>query len=203
VNDDDSKEWIERYNSRLTRYGVSPEALGWGGGRERQTLRFKSALEARAFTEKVVHNVLDVGCGFGDLGVWMRAVTPKLEYQGIDINSNLIAIGRQNNGLDLSCTTIDSVPCGIHDLIVANGIFNYRLQHENHEAYVSRTLGAFLERANVAIAVDFMSTYVDFRHENAFHCPEELVIETIKKFTRHYVIRNDYLDFEYMAYAYV
>lgn len=77
------------------------------------------------------------------------------------------------------------------------------MQHEEHEAYVKNMLSYFMEIARFGVAVDFMSTYVDFSHPGAFHCPEALVIDAIKTKTKKYVIRNDYLDYEYMAYAYL
>jgi SAM-dependent methyltransferase len=203
MNSEDESEWIERYNQRFSEFGIAPEALGWGGGQARQVERFRAALGFTHYSTKEVSSILDVGCGFGDLGAWLRGAYPTISYQGIDINPLLVEKGKAKHHLDLTTSTIDSFLVHSHDLVVANGIFNFRLRHEDHESYITRTLSGFLEHARIGIAVDFMSIYVDFAHENAFHCPEELVIETVKKYTRRYVIRNDYLDFEYMVYAYL
>jgi SAM-dependent methyltransferase len=203
MNPVDKNKYIERYNERLLKFGVSPEALGWGGGRERQSLRFRVAMEFILFEKRPVVSVLDVGCGFGDFGVWLKQNIPNIEYYGIDINPSLIEEGRKNYGLNLSVTDVNSLPNASFDLVVANGIFNFRLQNESHEEYVQNMLGRFMEIARIGIAVDFMSSFVDFRHSGAFHCPESLIIETIKSRTKRYVVRNDYLDYEYTAYAFL
>ena len=203
MNPDDRDLWIARYNERLKVLGVSTEALGWGGGRKIQDLRFRVALEFLKFSSKPVNSILDVGCGFGDLGNWLIQNHPEITYTGIDINPSLIDSGLKRRNLNLSTQELDTFEPKSFDLVVANGIFNYRLLNENHESYVAQMLTKFLVVSKVGIAVDFMSTHVDFQHENAFHCPQELVVNTIRNFTRRFVIRNDYLDFEFMAYAYV
>jgi SAM-dependent methyltransferase len=203
MNPKDLGSAVVRYNERLKIHGISPEALGWGGGRPRQRLRFQAAMEFCLFDKRRINTVLDVGCGFGDFGVWLGEMHPAVRYTGVDINPNLVEEGRKRYKLDLSVVDVDSISDNAYDLVIANGIFNFRLEHEDHEAYVGRMIQRFMEIARVGIAVDFMSTHVDFRHPGAFHCPESLVVDAIKTKTKRYVIRNDYLDYEYIAYAYV
>jgi trans-aconitate methyltransferase len=203
MNSEDRELWIARYEERLKVFGVSPEALGWGGGRERQDLRFRTALEFLKFSSKPVNSILDVGCGFGDLGNWLIGHYPDIAYTGIDINPSLIDLGMGNGVLNLSTQPLETFEPKSFDLVVANGIFNYRMLNESHENYVEQMLSKLLSVSKVGIAVDFMSTHVEFEHENAFHCPQELIVNTIRNFTRRFVIRNDYLDFEFMAYAFL
>jgi trans-aconitate methyltransferase len=160
-------------------------------------------MEFSLFDDRLVESVLDVGCGFGDLGAWLADCKSKIRYKGIDINPSLVDEGCKRYGLDLSVMDTNLVPDRSYDLVVANGIFNFRMEHEDHEAYIRKMLFRFLKIARVGIAVDFMSTYVDFSHPGAFHCPETLVVDAIKAHTKRYVIRNDYLDHEYIAYAYL
>jgi len=203
VNPKDRSSWLARYNERLAMFGVSPEALGWGGGKDRQFKRFRAAIEFSLFDERPVQSVLDVGCGFGDFGAWLAKYKPDIRYTGFDINPVLIEEGCKQHGLDLIAGDVGSVPSRSYDLVVANGIFNRRMEFEDHEEYVRSMLNRFMEIARIGIAVDFMSTYVEFSHPGAFHCPETLIIDAIKGKTRRYVIRNDYLDYEYIAYAYL
>ena len=203
MNPEDKHTWLSRYNERFFKFGFCPETLGWGGGKERQLKRFRAAIEFTLFDERPVLSVLDVGCGFGDFGAWLSEYKPAIRYTGIDINPALIGEGRKRYSLDLCVTDIASLSDRSYDLVVANGIFNYRLQHEDHEEYVKGMLRRFMEVAQVGIAVDFMSTYVDFSHPGAFHCPESLVVDAIKTRTKRYAIRNDYLDYEYIAYAFL
>ncbi len=203
MNPEDKDTWLSRYNERFLKFGFCPETLGWGGGKERQLKRFRAAIDFSLFDDRPVVSVLDVGCGFGDFGAWLSEYKPAIRYTGIDINPALIEEGRKRYSLDLCVTDIGSLSDRSYDLVVANGIFNYRMQHEDHEKYVKGMLRRFMEVAHVGIAVDFMSTYVDFSHPGAFHCPESLVVDAIKTRTKRYAIRNDYLDYEYIAYAFL
>jgi SAM-dependent methyltransferase len=203
MNPEDRESWLARYNERFSKFGLSPETLGWGGGKERQFKRFRAAIEFSLFDERPIESVLDVGCGFGDFGAWLAKFRPEVRYSGIDINPALVEAGRKRHSLNLSVADVSSISDNSFDLVIANGIFNFRMQHENHEAYVRAMLSRFMLIARIGIAVDFMSTYVEFRHKGAFHCPETLVVDAIKAKSKRYVIRNDYLDYEYIAYAYL
>ena len=69
MNKFDKNAYIERYNTRLETYGHDIKTLGWGGDKARQFLRFQVSLELENFlnTSKIA-SVLDVACGFGDMG---------------------------------------------------------------------------------------------------------------------------------------
>lgn len=203
MNPEDQKNWITRYDERLAKFGLSPETLGWGGGKERQHKRFRAAMEFSLFDKRKIESVLDVGCGFGDFGVWLAEFRPDVRYTGIDINPALVDTGREHHGLDLTVGDVSSISDHSYDLVVANGIFNFRMKNENHETYIRNMLSRFMSIARIGIAVDFMSTYVEFRHPGAFHCPETLVVDSIKVRSKRYVIRNDYLDYEFIVYAYL
>ena len=65
INSKDRESYLKRYDQRLEIYGYDPRALGWGGGKERQRLRFRKLFEISRFIDKKITSVLDVGCGFG------------------------------------------------------------------------------------------------------------------------------------------
>lgn len=64
MNNKDIDIYLKRYNDRLDKFGYAPESLGWGGGKERQYLRFKILSEIGL---QVGDSILDVGCGFADM----------------------------------------------------------------------------------------------------------------------------------------
>ena len=68
--------------------------------------------------------------------------------------------------------------------------------------YLEEYLISFHKICKVGFSCDFMSTYVDFKHPGSYHTKEQDVINIIKKFTKRYIIRNDYLDFEFMIYVF-
>ena len=203
MNKLDIEDYLSRYNSRLDDYGYDPKSLGWGGGKERQNLRFDKTLNFVNLTTQPIHSILDVGCGFGDLGNWLSSHFPNIEYTGIDINSNLIEIGKRRFGLNLyQQDNIFDFEQNSFDLVVSNGIFNAQLHHEDQLDYLDQYLVSFHKICSVGFSCDFMSNYVDFKHPGSYHTKEQDVINIVKKFTKRYIIRNDYLDFEFMIYAF-
>ncbi len=76
-----------RYDNRLSIHGKDIKTLGWGNI-EQQEYRFKNILNATDFNKK---NILDIGCGFGDLYDFLKNSQIKIQsYTGWDINENLL-----------------------------------------------------------------------------------------------------------------
>lgn len=204
MNDHDKLTYINRYNSRYDQFGFDIKTLGWGGDKNRQLLRFQIALEIEHFLNNTpIKSVLDVGCGFGDMGIYLNSFYPDIKYIGIDINPTLIDEGlKKYPFLDLRCLDVlEHNIDGTFDLVCENGIFNYQLQNEDQLAYIDKMIDKMFSLCNYGISVDFLSTYVDFKHDGAFHMDEFEAIRLLKKQTKRIILRNDYLDFEYTCYA--
>ena len=56
--------------------------------------------------------------------------------------------------------------------------------------------------SNKGIAMDFMSTYVDFKRKGSFHASPEKIFKIAKTISKRVVIRHDYLPFEFCVYIY-
>ena len=198
----DQDNYIKRYNKRLKKFGYDPRSLGWGGGKERQYLRFEKTLDFSKFTSNSITSILDVGCGFGDLGHWLSINFPNIKYTGIDINSNLIKLGKEKFKLDLSQNSVLNYKSNSFDLVVSNGIFNAKLNSVDQLQHLDTYLKCLFSISRFGIVSDFMSKYVDFQHPDSYHTIEQDVIDIFKKFTKRYIIRNDYLDYEFMLYLF-
>lgn len=199
MNTIDKEMYIQRYNDRLKEYGHDIKTLGWGGDKERQFLRFQIAMELSSS----IKSVLDVGCGFGDMGGdFLKNHYPHVKYTGIDINSSLIEEGKKKYpDLDIKC--LDLLQDNItekYDLVCESGIFNFKLTKEDQLAYIEKMLTKMFEISNYGISADFMSTFVDYEHDGAFHMNEYEIIKMAKKLSKRFIIRNDYLDYEYDIY---
>ncbi len=73
--------------------------------------------------------VLDLGCGGGVLGLYLLSRQPSLQYSGIDISAEAVALTRENfaaNGLQAAIVqgdlrdVKDHFPAGSFDLVVSN-----------------------------------------------------------------------------------
>jgi hypothetical protein len=52
------------------------------------------------------------------------------------------------------------------------------------------------------VAVDFLSSYVDFQKEKAYHAQPEKVFSFAKTLTRRAALRHDYMAYEFTLYLY-
>lgn len=199
MDDKDKEIYIDRYTERHTRYGYDPRTLGWGGGKEKQDYRFA---HLAAVGEMSSQSILDVGCGFGDLYGYLISNGWNGMYLGIDIVPVLIDQAKELwpsaefKIMDLLTNHID-----VHfDYVFASGVFNAKVN--NNQEHISTMLKRMYEIANIAVICDFMSTYVDFQQEIAFHTNPEWVFGIAKNLSRRVVLRHDYMPFEFCLYIY-
>lgn len=195
----DVENYQIRYNNRLQEFGYDPKTLGWGGGKEKQFHRFE-ALRQIGISEK--DSVLDVGCGFGDLYGYLQMKGWKGEYLGVDINEKLLEVSKEIfPGINVKVLDIEETAVDFkYDWVIASGIFNAKLLEENNSEYIERMLKKMFEIANKGVASDFLSTYVDFQHPDAFHSDPKWMIDVIKRFCDKAVVRMDFLPYEFCIY---
>lgn len=200
MRENDIESVRERYANRYHEYGYSPKALGWGNN-GRQEIRFRHLLE---IGYKYDHSILDVGCGFGDLFAYLKSRGWKGEYLGVDLVPELIdEATRQHPDAAFTVCDFEQHDLERHfDLVIASGIFNFKLQSDDNYWHIERMLSKMYALASVGVAVDFMNTWVDFQHPLAFHTDPAVLIGIIRKITRRYVIRQDYMPYEFALYLY-
>jgi len=197
---DEKKHLLQRYSRRLQRYGPTPEALGWS--KPKQNLRYRILLEywSNAKISAAPH-VLDFGCGFGDLFGYARAHNLQINYTGLDINPDLIAVARERY------PEARFLPSGVEleklnekfDVVVASGIHNYRVS--DNMSYINETMKLFNRIARVGFSINFLSSKVNFRREeNYYASPEEILVAAFQYSSR-VVVRHDYMPFEFTVYV--
>jgi|AGTN01.1.fsa_nt_gi Methylase involved in ubiquinone/menaquinone biosynthesis len=193
----DRDNTIKRYSDRLRQFGYDPRTLGWNKGR--QEVRFK-ALTGIGNMDGC--SVLDVGCGFGDLYGYLKATGRNVDYTGIDINADLIEIGRniypeaKFEVMDFDETMVSRQ----FDWVFESGIFNFRL--DDNWSYITRVLKKMFASCRKGVAADFMSSYVDFNEKTLYYARPEEVYGLCKSLSRRVSIRGDYMPFEFAVYIY-
>jgi SAM-dependent methyltransferase len=196
MTDDEVQEVLERYTRRLATLGPVPEALGWT--KNRHVLRYHVLLEPwRLTTERL----LDFGCGFGDMYAYCREQYPGVRYEGIDLNPALVAIGRErypDAGLSARNVLSDGLD-GRWDVIVASGVFNYRLA--DNWRFVETMFELFAKHADTGFAANFLSDRVDFRLDDTFHADPVRLLALAYRYSNRVILRNDYMPFEFTVYV--
>ncbi|MDG6218719.1 MAG: class I SAM-dependent methyltransferase [Candidatus Thermoplasmatota archaeon] len=200
MNQEDIRITQQRYRERYQTFGYSPKTLGWGKN-GRQELRFSILTQVGDLNGKTV---LDVGCGFGDLYGFLKTKGWFGSYIGIDFVDELIQEGKKRYP-DAEFIIGDFENIVIEqkiDYIISSGMFNFRLETEDNWTYIDRMLRKMLAIASNAVAVDFMTSWVDYQHPIAFHADPCLLLQKISQLTRRFVIRGDYMPYEYSLYLY-
>jgi SAM-dependent methyltransferase len=197
--DDREKARINRrYDERLDRFGDDIRTLA-SGTDERRRLRFQ------VLTEIGLRNgctVLDLGCGFGDFLGYIRDRGLEVDYTGYDINPRLIEIARRRYpGATFDVVDIQEQEFPTFDYIVSSSAFNLPLETRDNYEFLADILRACYGHAREGVALDLLSSYVDFEGD-AFHYSPEQVFAIGKSLTRRVMLRHDYPLFEFCLYLF-
>lgn len=191
---------IERYNQRLAIYGDDIRSLA-SGTEERRRIRFEILYEVGI---EEGSNILDLGCGFGDFYGYLQAIGIKnINYTGYDINPQLIEIARQKYPaaqFEVKDIQIDQFP--EFDFIVSTSAFNLKLESQNNYEFVTEILNTCYKHSRIAVAIDFLTSYVDFESAEGFHYSPERIFAIAKCITKRVCLRHDYPLYEFCIYLY-
>jgi len=191
----------ERYKERLIKYGPGIKALA-SGIESRRTVRFDILAEIGISEGS---SVLDVGCGLADFYAHLIGKGINVQYTGIDIVPELIDEARiAYPALDLRTLDLQDnpFPAGSYDYVVSSQVFNLRLEKEKNEALVQDMLRVMFNIARSGVAIDLLTSYVDFQQEHLYYYQPEKLFSFAKQLTRRVTLRHDYPLFEFCIYLY-
>lgn len=191
-------ETISRYDARLFEYGYDPRTLGWL--KKRQAVRFNALSQIGDLNGC---SILDIGCGFGDLYGFLTNEGFEVDYLGVDINPNLVNIGREiYPEAQFRVMDVEEEPLNQKfDWVFASGLFNFKLSDNN--SFSKNILYTMWNLAKKGIAADFLSSYVDFQEDSLHYSKPESIYSYCKSLSRKVVLRSDYMPFEFCVYVYI
>ncbi|MDQ6993609.1 MAG: class I SAM-dependent methyltransferase [Mariprofundus sp.] len=140
---------IERHRDSVDYYGYAPESLFWES-RALQTLLFKVLAEIGV---SAGDSLLDVGCGFGDLASWFRDAGIEVNYTGIDLSSDILAVGHSMNPeLKLLPGELFDFdwPARSFDWVLLSGTLNWELGDRG--AYTRRAIRRMFDLCRYGVA---------------------------------------------------
>jgi SAM-dependent methyltransferase len=206
-----SESTINRYNSRLDIHGKDIKTLGWGNA-EQQEFRFTNILQATDFNKK---NVLDIGCGFGDLYDFFKKSKIDIQsYTGWDLNVNLIKKANNIEDKIVKYEIVDITKSADSikdkfDIGIMLGLLNYKLESDklNYEYSSSIIKNAFNNVKEVLI-VDFISAFISPNYPKEdfiFYHDPQIILSTALEITSNVVLKHNYNPIpqkEFMLYIY-
>lgn len=198
--DDLSKEYLISFYSRtLEMYGDRPEALRWTA--HGQIRHYESLLDiAESIHDK---KILDFGCGKGDFFSFLKERSISVNYTGLDINDNLIALAKQKHPecrfgvLDIEKDTLDEE----FDYIFLCGVFN--LNFQGIDEAIRTTLKELFPLCKKALAFNALSDHTP-RKDFALHyvSPEELFHFAVKHLSPFVALRHDRMLYDFTLFVY-
>jgi len=169
---------ILRYYSDLYRqFGYNPASLGWPKGK--QKIRFQAMVEIGKLNNS---KILDVGCGFGHFSTFLNRKKIKVRYLGVDINAEFVKIAKiKNPNQRFQVRDIEKRRFNEKfDWVFAIGTTNKTGSYQ----YVSNLMKEMFKISKKGIAMDFLSTYVDYKKRGTFHASPERIFKIAKKLSK-------------------
>lgn len=198
-SEEDKNKVIERYTRRYKEFGYNPKSLGWEKGK--QEIRFEILTSQYNFNEK---NVLDIGCGFGDLNKTLFSKTTCYTYTGIDLVDSLLdEAKKQYHGENIAFMKddiLDFNPNLEYDYAISSGVFNFKLADGNNYEFIESVIEKALSLVKDGLAFDFLSDKVEYQLEYTFHSNPEKILSIAYKFSKNVILRNDYMPFEFSIF---
>ncbi len=189
---------IALYEERYAKLGHDVNTLGWNATTD-QMLRFEVLSDIGDLSNS---SVCDVGCGFGDLAPYLDGRFTDVTYTGIDITPSLVAQASElRPDARFLCQDILADDFAErHDWFVLSGALNYRL--EDNLAFSQRMLERMFALCERGVAINFLSSYVNFERELNYHHEPEAMFRFAKGLTRWVTLRHDYPLWEFTLYLY-
>lgn len=205
----DSKNTIINWYKKQNSIGKSKnEKLGWlkkRGFRDRYKVMagiIRDKKECKSIS------ILDFGCGFSHLyNLELKNFKSQINYTGIDaIKSHINFCKKKYPQNRYFLGTLENFSKKKKfDYIFANGVFTVKRGVSNKKMinYTYENLFQLFNLCKIGLAVNFMSTNVDWKRSDLFHLSmDNLVRFVTKKLSRNFIIRNDYNLYEYTIYIF-
>jgi SAM-dependent methyltransferase len=200
MNEKDKNEIIDRYETRLNKLGAVPQALGWLKGRQVFRFAFLQGIEGLLPEDSII----DVGCAFGDLAPFLTSCGWHGRYLGVDIVPGLIDAGKEKypeldlRVLDLQAEGLDDQ----FDWVFCSGALTSETHDVNSYDHLREMLTIFFNICRKGVAVNLLSPLVDYQSEVNFHPVFARTMEIVSGLSRRFVLRHDYMPYEYTLYIY-
>jgi len=171
IKDSIIKDATNYYTEMLNCFGPTFQGVDWNS-KESQELRFDQLIKVINMPDDNF-SILDYGCGYGALYLFMKSKFPKFDFYGYDASDAMIekAINLNSN---TECSWFsDPINLSKTDYIVASGLFNVKQNYNNDEwnEYVVDTLASFNTLAVKGFAFNLLTKYSDkdYRKNNLFY----------------------------------
>ena len=192
-----SKKIYDYYQRLFDEYGISPKSVGWGTKKGRQSIRFEILCQIGDISNS---SILDIGCGFGDLFGYLSHRKIKMKYHGIDINNNLVNMGKKiYPTAHLECRDFEIKKFNRKfDWVLSSGITSYGSTY----SHLTSIMKEMFKICKQGYSMNFISDNVDYKSKDLFYSSPEKIISIVKSISNRFILRHDYMPYEFTLYVY-
>ena len=194
----DQRRIAAYYDRLVDLYGHDPRACDASSAASLST-RYEILSQVSNLAGK---SVLEVGCGFGDLGAYLRSKYDGVRYLGIDVSRRMVEEGRRSHPeLSLRVQDVLEMDGAVRfDVVLAQGIF-YLLGRG-----ADKKMRALIEKmfalANEALAFCAISKWDPGEPGDEFLVDPKALLSACRRLTPRLVLRHDYLPHDVAIYLY-
>jgi SAM-dependent methyltransferase len=201
-----TRNFKKHYHSTFSAYGPTAKGVDWKN-QASADLRSYLMLEIIVNHPKnQIPSILDVGCGYGSLLEIAQRQKISLNYTGIDIVPEMIALAKKSHpsAKFLNKDIFSFSSRNRFDYVIANGLLTQKLHATDSvmEKFMFRLINKMWSFAKLGIAFNNLTSRVDFKNPENFYYDPALLIKKTEKLTRFFKIRHDTSFFEYTTYLY-
>lgn len=187
---------LAAYRDALRKYGDSPAAMLYPKGR--QDVKYDALTR---LIPKTGASVLDFGCGLAYLLTYFKDRSIDVEYVGVDLLDEFVRASAQKHpGHRFEKIDSSTDIRGSFDFVVISGTFNFRSENDDRlqARHVRETIADLFEKTNCALAVDFLTSHVDFRQVDSYHeDPHSILDFAMRSLSRRVILDHSYMPYEF------
>ncbi len=190
------------YQEAYNQHGYSLNSIFIPKGRQKE--RFDVLTQQIKDVESF--NVLDFGCGLGQLFTYMQHKFSDFSYVGVDIVPQFVAENtiRYEKANFLHIKDYKEIVTK-YDYIISAGVFNLLYKDSKIEQFniVQETLTHLFAQTNKVLSVDFMTDQVDFQQSTAYHQnPTQIYEFATQKLSKRVIIDQSYMPYEFTIHIF-
>lgn len=193
------------YKQKFKEFGVSPQALQWKSkGAAHQ--RFRQFWAEIDFDNK---NVLDVGCGFGEMGNFLTKRYENVKYKGVDIMQEFIENGKKiYPGLNLETADYFGHPLTeMFDTIICSGALNSNFgTEEENKKFRKDAIKTMFDHTTNVVAFNMLGGHPapvnDNNESNIWYSDSLEILEYCMSLTRRVILRHHYHPSDFTIFMY-
>ena len=197
----DKQKMFDRYTQRISKFGHGAAALGEPRERQAFYFDFLSKVDGLGSSDSII----DIGCGYGDLGSYLRSCGWRGEYVGVDINPQLIEEGRKRYGDDahLIVADIQETPLQrVADWCFCCAALTSATEGLPFVEHLESMLQLMWASSRKGLVFNLLSPLADYTNPIHARPSFDEVLNVITRLTSRFTIRHDYMPYEYAVYAY-